>query len=58
MTDKSSTLGIEENQPTAERQRRPWQTPKVIKPSSVQRVTGTHHKSSGGDVSPYNWSVS
>jgi hypothetical protein len=56
--DKSSRLRAEENQPTAERRRLPWHAPKLIKSVAVQRLTGSHHKSSGGDYNPPTSSVS
>jgi hypothetical protein len=56
--DESRVEPIDENEPAVQRQRRPWHAPKLIKPSSVKSLTGTHHKSSGGDVSASNWSIS
>jgi hypothetical protein len=56
--DKSRALRTEKNQPATERQRLPWHTPKLIKPVSVESLTGSHHKSSGGDYHPYTSSVS
>jgi len=57
--DTNETPGvarIAENEPTA--QRLPWHAPKLIKSTTIQRLTGTHHKSSGGDANPPTSSVS
>jgi hypothetical protein len=56
--EKSDGLGIDVNEPTGGRQRLPWHAPQLIKSTSVQRLTGSHHQSSGGDYHPYTSSVS
>jgi hypothetical protein len=56
--EKSDGLGIGGNEPTGERQRLPWHAPQLIKSTTVQRLTGTHHKSNGGDLNPPTSSVS
>lgn len=55
--EKSDGLGIDGNEPTGERQRLPWHAPQLIK-EAVQHLTGSHARSSGGDVRPLSSSVS
>jgi hypothetical protein len=55
--DKSRALRTEKNQPTAERQRLPWHAPKLMV-EMVQRLTGSHATTSGGDAHPTTSNVS
>jgi len=55
--EKSDGVGIDGNEPTGERQRLPWHAPQLIK-EAVQRLTGSHARSSGGDYRPLSSSVS
>jgi hypothetical protein len=58
-TDETPRIArIAENEPTAQRQRLAWHAPKLIKSTTVQRLTGSHHQSSGGDYHPPTSSVS
>jgi hypothetical protein len=56
--EKSRALRIDGNEPTGERQRLPWHSPKLIKSTTVQRLTGSHHQSNGGDNNPPSSSLS
>ena len=47
--EKSHDLGKDSNEPAGERQRLPWHAPQLIK-ETVQHLTGTHAKSTAGDV--------
>jgi hypothetical protein len=58
MDEKSHGLRNDDNEPAGKRQRLPWHAPGLIKSTSVQRLTGSHHRSSGGDYHPYTSSVS
>jgi hypothetical protein len=49
--------GIAENEPAGQRQRLPWHAPQLIK-EAVQHLTGSHARSSGGDVRPASSSIS
>ena len=55
--DKYHTFRAEKDQPTAERQRLPWHAPKLMV-EMVQRLTGTHITTSGGDAHPTTSNVS
>ena len=48
---------IAENEPAGQRQRLPWHAPQLIK-EAVQHLTGSHARSSGGDLHVYTSSVS
>jgi hypothetical protein len=56
--DKFRGLRNDGNEPAGQRQRLPWHAPQLIKEASVQRLTGSHAKSSGGDYHPFSSSVS
>jgi len=47
---KSRGLRNDGNEPAGERQRLPWLAPKLIKSTTVQRLTGTHTHSTGAEV--------
>lgn len=51
MDEKSRGLGNDGNEPAGERQRLPWHAPQLIK-ETIQYLTGTHAKSTAGDVNP------
>jgi hypothetical protein len=53
--EKPRVARIAENEPTA--QRLPWHAPQLIK-EAIQRLTGSHARSSGGDFRPLTSSVS
>lgn len=56
--EKSRDLGKDGNESAAERQRLPWHAPQLIKSTSVQHLTGTHTRTSGGDSHPTRSSTS
>jgi hypothetical protein len=58
MDEKSSGLHNDGNEPAGKRQRLPWHAPQLIKSTTVQRLTGSHHKSNGGDNNPPSSSIS
>lgn len=47
--EKSRDLGKDSNESAGQRQRLPWHAPQLIK-ETVQHLTGTHTRSSAGDV--------
>jgi hypothetical protein len=49
MDEKSRGLRNDGNEPAGERQRLPWHAPRLIK-ETIQHLTGTHAKNSGGDL--------
>ena len=55
--EKSRGLRNDGNEPAGQRQRLPWHAPQLIK-EAVQHLTGTHARSSGGDLHIYTSSVS
>jgi hypothetical protein len=55
--EKPRVARIAENEPTVQRQRLPWHAPQLIK-EAVQRLTGSHARSSGGDFRPATSSIS
>jgi hypothetical protein len=56
--EKSRGLRSGGNEPAGKRQRLPWHAPQLIKSTTVQRLTGSHARSSGGDYRPNTSSVS
>jgi hypothetical protein len=54
-TEKSRDVRAKNDEPPA--RRLPWHAPQLIK-ETVQHLTGTHARSSGGDLHPYSSSVS
>jgi hypothetical protein len=54
--EKSRDVRAKNDEPPA--RRLPWHAPQLIKSASIERLTGTHAKSSGGDLHPFSSSVS
>jgi hypothetical protein len=54
--EKSRGLRNDGNEPAG--QRLPWHAPKLIKSTTIQRLTGTHARNSGGNVNSPTSSVS